>query len=55
MIESINRNTEAMNRLADVWEKLYARANEIKNNTGQAGVSAAGVPLAEFPKPEFVL
>jgi len=50
-IEAINRNTEAMTRLAVIWEKLAKRADELKNNPDQAGLSAAGVPLVKFPKP----
>jgi hypothetical protein len=46
---AINRNTEAMTRLAVVWEKLHAKAVQIE--TDQSGLSAAGVPLVKFPKP----
>ena len=44
-------NTEAMIRLAVVWEKLHAKAVSIQNNPDSPGVKAAGVPLATFPKP----
>jgi len=50
-IEAINRNTEAMTRLAVVWEALARKAKAIEANPDSPGIQAAGVPLAAFPKP----
>lgn len=46
-IEALNRNTEAMVRLAVVWEKLHARAAAIAADPArEATLNAAGVPLS---------
>jgi hypothetical protein len=50
-IEAIKANTEAMTRLAVVWEALARKAKAIEANPDHAGLSAAGVPLAPFSKP----
>ena len=49
LIEALKANTEAMTRLAVVWEKLHAKAKAIEANPNSTGIQAAGVPLAVFP------
>lgn len=50
LIEALNRNTEAMTRLAVVWEKLHKRAEFIASKPDEeVRLNAAGVPLAVFP------
>jgi hypothetical protein len=44
---ALNANTEAMSRLAVVWEKLHAKAVQIEKDA--TGIQAAGVPIAKFP------
>lgn len=43
LIDALNRNTEAMTRLAVVWEKLHAKAVQLE---AKDGIQAAGVPIA---------
>ena len=50
-IEAIKANTEAMTRLAVVWEKLARKAKALEADPNLPGIQAAGVPLAAFPKP----
>lgn len=49
LIAALNANTEAMNRLAVVWEKLHAKAVSIEKNPNSTGIQAAGVEIAKFP------
>ena len=46
LIEALNRNTEAMIRLAVVWEKLHAKAIAVASRPiEEVGLNAAGVPI----------
>lgn len=47
--EALKANTEAMTRLAVVWEKLARKAKVIEDDPESKGIQAAGVPLAVFP------
>lgn len=48
LIAAIEANTQAIDRLTAVWQRLARKAEAIEKNPDSTGVQAAGVELAKF-------